>query len=77
LLLLTLEGDIAICLLLHIVNKAIQKRSHEPIYKTYTKIEAKGLRATTLLSQSWKSDNERGSNREKSNIALAILELIQ
>ena len=36
----------------------IQKRSHdEPIYKTYTKIEAKGLRATTLLSQSWKSDN--------------------
>ena len=35
---------------------AIQKRSHEPIYKTYTKIEAKGLRAITLLSQSWKSD---------------------
>ena len=31
--------------------EAIQKRSHEPIYKTYTKIEAKGLRATTLLSQ--------------------------
>ena len=24
------------------------KRSHEPIYKTYTKIEAKGLRATTF-----------------------------
>jgi hypothetical protein len=39
------------------VWEAIQKRSHEPIYKTYTKIEAKGLRATTLLSQSWKSDN--------------------
>ena len=37
--------------------EAKQKRSHEPIYKTYTKIEAKGLRATTLLSQSWKSDN--------------------
>jgi hypothetical protein len=37
--------------------KAIQKRSHEPIYKTYTKNEAKGLRATTLLSQSWKSYN--------------------
>ena len=34
--------------------------------------EAKGLRATTLLSQSWKSDNERGSKREKSNIAIAI-----
>jgi hypothetical protein len=27
--------------------EAIQKRSHEPIYKTYTKIEAKRLRATT------------------------------
>ena len=25
--------------------EAIQKRSHEPIYKTYTKIEAKRLRA--------------------------------
>ena len=42
---------------------AIQKRSHEPIYKTYTKIEAKELRAITkggaikkspiLLSQYW------------------------
>ena len=32
--------------------EAIQKRSHEPIYKTYTKKLAKGLRATTLLSQS-------------------------
>ena len=29
--------------------EAIQKKSHELIYKTYTKIEAKGLRATTLL----------------------------
>ena len=37
--------------------EAIQKRSHDPIYKTYTKNEAKGLIATTLLSQSWKSDN--------------------
>jgi hypothetical protein len=25
-----------------------EKRSHEPIYKTYTKIEAKTLRATTF-----------------------------
>ena len=42
---------------------AIQKRSHEPIYKTYTKIEAKVLRAITkggaiekspiLLPQFW------------------------
>ena len=39
------------------VWETIQKRSHEPIYKTYTKIEAKGLRATTLLSQRWQSDN--------------------
>ena len=39
------------------------EKKHEPIYKTYTKIEAKGLRATTkggaiekspiLLSQYW------------------------
>ena len=28
--------------------EAIQKRSHEPIYKTHTKIEAKRLRATTV-----------------------------
>ena len=28
--------------------EAIQKRSYEPIYKTYTKIEAKRLRATTF-----------------------------
>ena len=28
--------------------EAIQKRSHVPIYKTYTKIEAKRLRATTF-----------------------------
>ena len=30
------------------VWEAIQKRSHEPIYKTYTKIKAKRLRATTF-----------------------------
>ena len=29
--------------------EAIQKRSHEPIYKTHTKIEAKRLRATTFI----------------------------
>ena len=28
--------------------EAIQKVSHEPIYKTHTKIEAKRLRATTF-----------------------------
>jgi hypothetical protein len=68
LLLLALEGDSDMCkrattFAIAIVGRAItiweaiQKRSHEPIYKTYTKNEAKGLRATTLLSQKWKSDN--------------------
>ena len=28
--------------------EAIHKRSHEPIYKTHTKIESKTLRATTF-----------------------------
>ena len=28
--------------------EAIQKRSHEPIYKTHTKIEANKLRAITI-----------------------------
>ena len=44
------------------------------MYKTILKNEAKRLRATSLLLQSWKSDNPKGSNREKSNIAIAILE---
>ena len=40
--------------------EAIQKRSHEPIYKTHTKIEAKRLRGINrerqiLLSQYWKN----------------------
>ena len=36
------------------IREAIQKRTNlQNLYK----IEAKGLRATTLLSQSWKSDN--------------------
>ena len=45
--------------------EAIQKRSHEPIYKTHIKIEAKRLRAITkwgaiekspiLLLQYWKN----------------------
>ena len=62
-LLLALQGDSDMCTFIAIVGRAItvweaiQKRSHEPIYKTSTKIEAKGLRATTLLSESWKSDN--------------------
>ena len=44
------------------VWEAIQKRSHEPIYKTYT-------RATTLLSQSWKIT--KGGAIEKSPILLS------
>ena len=44
-------------------------------HKTDTKNEAKSLKATTLLSQSYKkSDTYMGSNREKSNIAIATLE---
>ena len=31
-----------------LIWEAIQKRSHEPIYKTNTKIEAKSLRVTTF-----------------------------
>ena len=34
--------------------EAIQKRSHESIYKTYTKIEAKRLRAITKLGAFFK-----------------------
>ena len=60
---LTPERERATTIAVAIVGRAItiweamQKRSHEPIYKIYTKNEAKGLRATTLLSQSLKSDN--------------------
>ena len=46
--------------------EAIQKRSHEPIYKTHTKIEAKRLRAIT----NWGAI-------EKSNIAIAILKKLK
>jgi hypothetical protein len=51
-------NKITVCTILFlpvtIVGRAItiweakQKRSHEPIYKTYTRIEAKRLRATTF-----------------------------
>jgi hypothetical protein len=30
--------------------EAIQKRSHEPIYKTHSKIDAKRLRATNFVT---------------------------
>ena len=30
------------------ILEAIQKKKHEPIYKTHTKIEAKRVRATTF-----------------------------
>jgi hypothetical protein len=41
---------IAIAKRLLLLGQAIQKRSHGPIYKTYTKIEAKRLRATTFAN---------------------------
>ena len=47
------------------VWEAIQKRSHEPFYKTHIQFEAKRLRATLLLSQSWKSDNKKWVAKEK------------
>ena len=43
------------------------------MYKTDTKNEANGLRATTFAFARWKSDNGMGSKREKFNIAIAIL----
>ena len=48
-----------------------KKRSHELIYKTYTKIEAKRLKATTFAIA--KLEEQMGSNRENSNIAIIIL----
>ena len=48
-----------------------KKRSHEPIYKTYTKIEAKRLKATSFALA--KLEEQMGSNRENSNIAIIIL----
>ena len=58
------------------VLEAIQKRNHEPIYKTYTKIEAKRLRATTIAVAivGRAITLYLGSKREKSNIAIAILD---
>ena len=41
------------------IREAIQKRSHESIYKTYAENEAKGLRAIT-----------KGGAKEKSSILL-------
>ena len=41
--------------------RAIQKRNYRAMYKTQTKYEAKRLKATILLSQSWKSDNYVGN----------------
>ena len=53
------------------LKRAKEKRSHELMYKTNTKMEDWQL----LLSQSWKSNNYIGSNsKKKSNIAIAILD---
>ena len=53
---------------------AIKKRIVELTYRTDPKDKEKSLKQKLLLSQSWKSDNFMGSNREKSNIAIVILE---
>ena len=62
------DNNIAIVKRAITIWEAIQKRSHEPIYKTDTKIEAMGLRAITkweaiekssiLLSQYWNLSNK-------------------
>ena len=36
----------------------------DQLYKTDTKHEVKGLKATTFVSQNWKNDIFIGSNRE-------------
>ena len=45
-----------------------------PIYKTYTKIEAKRLRTTIFAITKLADNNSMGSNKEKFNIAIVILE---
>ena len=49
--------------------------SQVSMFKTDVKNEAKRLRATSFaIAQSWNIDNYIESNREKSNIAITILE---
>ena len=42
--------------------------------KLIQKFKQRDYERKLLLLQSWKSDNKMGSNREMSNIAIAILE---
>jgi hypothetical protein len=42
--------------------------------KLIQKLKQRDYERQLLLSQNWKNYNEMGSNREKSNIAIAILE---
>ena len=55
--------------------RAIKKRSHKSMYKTDTKLKQRVYERQLLLSQSWKSNNFMGSNREK-NIYLRVLDKI-
>ena len=56
---------------------AMQERSHEQIYKTNTKNEAKRLWSKTFAIKKLKERfNCMGSNRKKSNIAIAILKIV-
>ena len=59
----------------------MQKRSHEPIYKTHTKIEAKKLRATTfaiakLEERYWKNYHFNGSNNIFADCMLGVCQEI-
>ena len=42
------KGDSDMCRRAITIWEAIQKKSHEPIYKTHIKFESKRLRATTF-----------------------------
>ena len=45
--------------------EAIQKRSHEPICKTYTKFKVKRLKATAFAIAKSKERELNGEHREK------------
>ena len=55
------------------LSRAIEKRSHESIYKSNTKNKVKMLSAISFAIANLK-EKYMGSNSEKSNIAIVIME---
>ena len=53
-----------------------QYLEEQPMYNTFKKNKQRGKHLQLLVLQSWKSDNFMGSNKEKSNIAISIMEKI-